>query len=161
MGWLRYHRRQQGSVLAVAAAAMLVIVLLGSLLWGMAYRISQIQRAEAALRESTRTAAQTWSYADFAQGHFDWQPQPAVVQRATELLSSNLANVPGLVGDPRKVAKRATWSIVAASEQCHDQVVAELTLCGQLDITVRSLPLGFGGTSVLHIVSASSVDVTP
>ncbi len=153
-------RRAQGGVLVVGAAFMLVIVLIGGLGWFYAQRVGQIQRAESALREATRTAAQMWSYESFGSGTTEFRDSAELKSRATQMLSLNLSSVPGLVGLPLDVARGATWTVLPSGGECDGQTLSTPALCGRVDVPVQAVPLGLGGgTAVITVEAASRLDV--
>ena len=153
-------RRAQGGVLVLGAAFMFAIVLIGGLGWFYAQRVSQIQRAESALREATRTAAQMWSYESFGSGTTEFRDSTELKARATQMLASNLASVPGLVGLPLEVARGATWTVLPSGGECDGQMLSTPALCGRVSVPVQALPLSVGGgTAILQVEAASRLDV--
>lgn len=149
-------RRAQGGVLVVGAAFMMVIMLIGGLGWFYAQRVSQIQRAESAIRESTRTAAQMWNYTSFGSDTTTFRDSAEVEARATQMLALNLASVPGLVGNPLDTARGATWTVLPRGGECNGQTLSSAALCGRVEVPVQSIPLGFGGTTATITVEAAS-----
>ncbi|KPL79971.1 hypothetical protein [Herpetosiphon geysericola] len=152
-------RRAQGGVLAVGAAFMMVIMLIGGLGWFYAQRVSQIQRAESAIRESTRTAAQMWSYTSFGS-EAAFRDSAEVEARATQMLALNLASVPGLVGNPLDIARGATWIVLPRGGECNGQMLSSAALCGRVEVPIQSISLGFGdSTATITVEAASRLDV--
>lgn len=153
-------RRAQGAVLPTAAAFMVVLLLFGGLGWFYAQRAGQIQRAESALREATRTAAQLWSYGSFGGDGPLLRDEGAVRERATTILAQNLGSVPGLVGDPTTIAATANWEVLPGGGACGDQTFAQAALCGRLEVPVQAIPLGIGGeVALVQIAAASTLEV--
>ena len=155
-----WKRRQQGGVLVVASALMLVIVLLGALLYGISWRIQQRQSLDAAMRESTRTVAQQWTYQGFASDQPITIAEGSITTRAKLILEANLADVPGLVKSPHTIAKTAHWRIVRPGERCGAEPAPAAGLCGHVVVAVRSFPLGFRGTTSLTITALTMLETT-
>ena len=154
-------RHQPGAILPVAAAIMLVVVLLGALLWGTSYRITQLQRLQSALRESTRSAGQLVHYNSLASDHPQLRSLAQLKAHAQRSLAANLHNVPGLIDNAEYAAKQANWHLVEPGGFCGDIVQSQLALCGSIKVHVRSLPLGFPGTKTLHAQSAVTLEISP
>jgi hypothetical protein len=157
----RQFRYQQGGVLVIVSALMLVVILLGSLLFGMSWRIQQRQRLDSALRESTRTVAQQgFSYTAFAFNQPLLTPGSTVTNNAKAVLAANLANVPGLLKSPTEIAKTAQWNVIRKGDLCGTTKATEVALCGSLSVPVRSLPLGFPGTTTIHLTALTMLETS-
>ena len=154
------QRYQRGAVLPAIAAVLMMIMLLGALLLGIAYRITQRQRAKAALGEATRTIAQSWNYDQLAHGTPTWSDPEAMPIRGQALLTANLANIPGLQQSPEQAALKAQWTLLDNGGTCGKQNYTVAVICGSLELEVHSFPLGFLGTSTIHIESAVILDQT-
>ena len=155
------QRRQRGAVLASTAAIMMTIIVLGALLLGIAYRLTQRQRAKAALAESTRTIAQLWNYDRFAYGISEWNDPQAIPTHGQQLLITDISNVPGLTQSSQHTALQARWNLLPDGGTCEKHHYTVAVICGSLDLEVRSFPLGFSGTSTIHVESAVILDQTP
>jgi hypothetical protein len=170
--------RRRGQSLVIVALVLPFLVGFALLVVEVAERWLEVAMVEDALQQATRSAVQSFDYADLARGrqglraggdchHVTW----AEDARCRELLGSarafllaNLAGVRGLAESPSALAERVRWSVLPAGGTCSfsssaARPVTETAplLCAEVRPLMRGI-VGWGNFTPL-IVAADSVDI--
>jgi len=179
---LNYHRPMlqravpgQSLVLIAIMLPFLVILVMGAMRIG--WKIMQRGQVEDALRQSTRSAVQTFDYQAFAKNSQDFRATAcqgsitsgcagnAVAELASQLFAINLQSTDGLTMTPDDVAKQVTWYILPEGGDCStiladrnnlQRTFTTPSICAQLDAPMEGL-IGWG-TWTPRIDAADTLD---
>lgn len=152
----------QSLVLVALILPVLALFLIGSIEIGN--RLYQVATLQDALQASTRTAVQTFEYAEFAHDDFGLAAEERVAKLARETLITNLRGQSGLAETPEQTADRVQFTVLPAGGSCTFpgqpvQVFSAPALCAVLQPRMRPLiPLALTGGRDPWIPTISAAD---
>lgn len=105
------QHKQRGQALVLVAIIFPVLAALAfSAIW-VGHQAWQQEVVEDALRNATRSAVQTFQYAEFADGGMQVRPvDVTAIGKAN--FKTNLENAPGLITTPEQAAALVQWTVV-------------------------------------------------
>lgn len=170
--------RQPGQSLVIVAIVLPFLVSLALLVFEVGERWLEVALVEDALQHATRSAVQTFEYAELARGgqalraagdcrQVTWDEDPRcreVLQVARTFLVTNLQGVRGLDESPAAMADRVRWTVLPRGGSCSFSSprvapVAESSplICAEARPLMRGL-LGWGQFAPL-VVAADTLDL--
>lgn len=164
MRTIRLNRSAPGQSLVLIALMLPFLVALVLSAIEIGGRMLQRAEVEDALRNATRSAVQTFAYAQFAKNTQELDASAAcsgtlsggcagnaVAQLAADLLIINLQSTDGLAATPEQIAAEVRWQIAPAGGSCSDlsaraglaTTFANPAVCAVLDVPMQGL-VGWG-----------------
>lgn len=170
--------KRRGQSLVIVALVLPFLVGFTLLVVEVAERWLEVAMVEDALQQATRSAVQSFDYADLARGRHSlraagdchqvaWEEDSRckeLLQRARAFLLVNLQGVRGLDESPQALAARVRWTVLPAGGTCSfsssaapDVTETAPLLCAEVRPVMRGL-VGWGSFTPL-IVAADSLDL--
>lgn len=167
----RIRKRAHGQAIVMMAMILPVLLMFVLCFIEIGGRVLQRNEVEAALRNASRSAVQTFAYERFAENTQALKASTPctgtvsggcagnpVAKLAADLFATNLTHVAGLAASetPKTVADRVVWTIGPRGGACLGQSYDTPMVCAQLNVPMRGL-VGWGNWTP-QMTAAEKID---